>query len=133
MTADVLVTVASQWRRALPPPPGELDRAVDAVRRLSQQIEDETAFGFLEPALVPVTGGVDEDLDLRISCAGHLTIHPSNPARLTIAWRWAKVASYSDGWYDLGWHPDGRWSALNKARRRALWTALNPLIKTMPP
>lgn len=82
------------------------------------------AVGMALWALSPIQARWDSHMQtLRVPVPASMT--KTGNSRLVIDWRWGEIWR-SDDWYEMGWHPNDTYHALNSVGRRTLQDALNP-------
>lgn len=116
---SVVVAIPGQPTRSAPIPADAPAEAVAAVAAIDRAASADELFGFLDPRVRARWDG----RALTTWCAAGLTT--SRRAPINIAWQWSRLWQAPD-WYETGWHPDGRYLALDHTWARRLWDALNP-------
>lgn len=120
---SVRLSIPGQPTTWLPVPPEAIPLAIARCDELSGAILSARVFGFLDPAPIRASwypGGLH----------GHLTttIYDCSAWRkrtaASIQWRWATLWE-ADDWYEVGWHPDSTYFALEPDWAARIWRALN--------
>ncbi len=101
----------------------EVERAIQALYGLSRALGRRDIFACARPDPISVTWW-EATGELSTVIDDYEAWHIIASRCRSIRWRWGCLRDYSDGWYDLGWHPDHVYHGLSPAWRHLLDGAL---------